>query len=131
TDEKDSDWGFEQGGREKVIEPKLGIALAVCLLLVFGFVVYQKYQTLSGGILQAAAEGSAPTEPDVSGAASESSDFANKAADREEFYPPSDSAISSAVPRGQSSVSDPFASREPTSADPWQEQEAAPSSGHA
>ncbi len=43
---KDADWGFKQGDQEKVLEPRLGIILAVSLLLMFGFVFYQKYQSI-------------------------------------------------------------------------------------
>ncbi len=57
---KDADWGFNSKKQEKVLEPRLGIILAVSLLLMFGFVLYQKYQSIQKAGPESMADG--PTQ---------------------------------------------------------------------
>lgn len=44
--EKEAEWGFAQTKNERTLEPRLGIALVTCLVLMFGFVLYSKYRSL-------------------------------------------------------------------------------------
>ncbi|MBX3439298.1 MAG: LysM peptidoglycan-binding domain-containing protein [Planctomycetaceae bacterium] len=46
TDAQDADWGFASGKKERTLDPRLGLVLVSCLLLMFGFVLYQKYQSI-------------------------------------------------------------------------------------
>ena len=42
--DKDAAWGFGQDEDEETINPRLGLVLTACLLLMFGFVLFSKYQ---------------------------------------------------------------------------------------
>ncbi|MCA9074422.1 MAG: LysM peptidoglycan-binding domain-containing protein [Planctomycetaceae bacterium] len=42
--DKDAAWGFGKDEDEETINPRLGIVLTACLLLMFGFVLFSKYQ---------------------------------------------------------------------------------------
>ena len=64
TDGKDADWGFEPGEEEKVLEPRLGLALVICLALMFGFVLYQKYQSIDSASSDSLASKEAGNESD-------------------------------------------------------------------
>lgn len=117
ADEKDADWGFEQSGQEKVIEPKLGIALAICLMLMFGFVFYYKYQSVLSGksqIIAGSSEdaGEATSQPVIEPLAREDN------ADKFENHSATQATMTSQVTAGEAQSSDPFAQMEASTAAP-------------
>ncbi|MEZ6146023.1 MAG: hypothetical protein R3B91_11525 [Planctomycetaceae bacterium] len=61
--DKDNDWGFANEEEEKTLEPRLGVVLVACLLLMFGFVLYNKYQQTKAGSSELVAE--KPGETDL------------------------------------------------------------------
>ncbi len=109
--EKDGDWGFEQDDDEKTIEPRLGFVLAACLLLMFGFVLYNKYQQTKAGAKQSVTqEGTGPK-----------SSNSEEGLPGEEKLPtaPQSFVSTSPEPATESSRSfDPFGERTPTPAEP-------------
>ncbi|MCA9026142.1 MAG: LysM peptidoglycan-binding domain-containing protein [Planctomycetaceae bacterium] len=61
--DKDNDWGFANEEEEKTLEPRLGVVLVACLLLMFGFVLYNKYQQTKAGSSELVAEKPGETDP--------------------------------------------------------------------
>ncbi|MGD9858241.1 MAG: hypothetical protein AB7U20_25145, partial [Planctomycetaceae bacterium] len=63
--DQDADWGFAKAEKERVLDPRLGLVLVTCLVLMFGFVLYHKYQSLQNAAgKEALAGGAAPSGSD-------------------------------------------------------------------